>query len=242
MDVVDLREFYASRFGNVTRRMIASRLHPLVAGPPGRCVVGFGFAQPYLQQLDAETHRSFAFMFARQGVIQWPEEGPVRSALVDEFDLPLLESSVDLAVVVHGLELSDSPEELLREVWRVLSPQGRLVMVVPNRRGMWARFDSSPFGHGQPFSRPQLSRLLREAQFSVNGWTQALYFPPVDRPSLLAMAAAMEGVGRRLMPALSGVVIVDAVKQVYAISSGKRARRLVPRLQPALKPLPAPGV
>jgi SAM-dependent methyltransferase len=241
MDVVDLREFYASRFGNVTRRLIMARLKPLLGDMAGRTVMGLGFAQPYLDEGFEAARRVLAFMLARQGVIQWPEEGLVKSALVDEFELPLLESSVDVAVVVHGLEHSDAPDEQLKEVWRVLAPQGRLVLVVPNRRGMWARFDSSPFGHGQPYSRPQLTRLLRESQFSVNSWSQALYFPPLDRPFMLAMAGAFEGSGRRLMPALSGVVIVEAVKQVYAISSGKRVRRLVPRLQPALKPLPAPG-
>ena len=82
----------------------------------------------------------------------------MQSALVDEFDLPLLESTVDLALVVHGLELTDSPIEMLQEVWRVMAPQGRLVLVVPNRRGLWAAFDSSPFGYGQPFSRTQIAR------------------------------------------------------------------------------------
>lgn len=241
MDVVDLREFYASRFGNVTRRLIMARLRPLIAGTTGQTVMGLGFAQPYLEECLSDARRILAFMLARQGVIQWPADGLVRSALVDEFELPLLESSVDLAVVIHGLEHSDAPDEQLAEVWRVLAPQGRLILVVPNRRGMWARFDSSPFGHGQPYSRPQLTRLLRESQFSVNGWSQALYLPPIDRQVMLSMAGAFEGVGRRLMPALAGVVIVEAVKQVYAISSGKRARRLVPRLQPGLKPLPAPG-
>jgi SAM-dependent methyltransferase len=241
MDVVDLREFYASRFGIVTRRMIMAGLRPRLGEVTGRTVLGLGFAQPYLDEGMEQARRVLSFMLARQGVIHWPEDGLVRSALVDEFELPLLESSVDLAIVAHGLELSDSPEELLQEVWRVLAPQGRLLLVVPNRRGMWARFDSSPFGHGQPFSRPQLTRLLRETQFSLNGWSQALYFPPLDKPFLLAMARALDGAGRRLMPALSGVVIVEAVKQVYAISSGKRVRRLVPRLQPGLKPLPAPG-
>ena len=79
-------------------------------------------------------------MMARQGVIHWPQEGAVQSALVDEFDLPLLESTVDLALVVHGLELTDSPIEMLQEVWRVMAPQGRLVLVVPNRRGLVGGF------------------------------------------------------------------------------------------------------
>lgn len=240
MDVVDLREFYASRLGNTTRRIIASRLRAKFGTLGGGTVMGLGFALPYLEDGLGEARHVAAFMLARQGVIHWPEEGRVQSALVDEFDLPLVESAVDLALVVHGLEATDAPDEMLQEVWRVLSPQGRLLLVVPNRRGLWARVDTSPFGHGQPFSRPQLARLLREAQFSVLSWSQALYFPPIDRAAALSMAGAIESFGRRAMPALAGVIIVEAVKQVYAIAPGKRQRRMVPRLRPALTALPAP--
>jgi SAM-dependent methyltransferase len=168
--------------------------------------------------------------------MHWPAGGAVQSALVDECDLPLLESAMDLALVVHGLELSQSPGEMLKEVWRVLAPQGRLVLVIPNRRGLWARFDTSPFGYGQPFSRPQLSGLLRESQFSVLSWSNALYFPPTPNGLVLSAAPAMEGVGSRLMPAVSGVIIVEAIKQVYAMASGKKVRRLAPQLRPALAP------
>jgi SAM-dependent methyltransferase len=177
-------------------------------------------------------------MMARQGVFRWPEEGAVQSALVDECDLPLLESVIDVALVVHGLELTDAPREMLRELWRVLSPQGRLLLVVPNRRGVWARFDSSPFGYGQPFSRPQLSVLLRESQFSVVSWSHALYFPPSPSSAVLSAAPALESFGSRLMPGVSGVIIVEAVKQVYAVASSRRVRRLSPRTRPALAPVP----
>jgi SAM-dependent methyltransferase len=163
----------------------------------------------------------------------------VKSALVDELDLPLLESTIDLALVIHGLELTDAPDEMLKEIWRVLAPPGRMLLVVPNRRGLWASFDSSPFGYGQPFSRPQLSRLLRESQFSVVSWSQALFLPPSQRGVFLSSAGVLEAIGNRLMPGVAGVVIVEAVKQVYAISSGKRLRRLAPRLKPVLAPAPA---
>ena len=128
---------------------------------------------------------------------------------------------------------------MLKEVWRVLAPQGRLILVVPNRRGLWARFDSSPFGHGQPFSRPQLSGLLRETQFSALSWTQALVFPPSSRSIVLSSAGFIESGLGKAMSGLSGVIIVEAVKQVYAVASGKRIRRLSPRLRPALAPVPA---
>lgn len=239
MDIVDLREFYASRLGNSTRRLISGQLRPKLEGLPGAKVLGLGYALPYMEDCVPEALARLAFMMARQGVIRWPENGPASSALVDEYELPLLESAIDVALVVHGLELSESPVEMLKEVWRVLAPQGRLILVVPNRRGLWARFDTSPFGHGQPFSAPQLSGLLRESQFSVVSWSHALFFPPSNKSTVLSVAGAMEKIGSRLMPAVSGVIIVEAVKQVYAIASGKRARRQSLRLKPALTPVPA---
>jgi hypothetical protein len=104
---------------------------------------------------------------------------------------------------------------------------------------MWARFDSTPFGNGRPFSRPQLANLLKEARFSIVSWSQALFMPPVDRGPFLSAAPALERLGNRLMPRFAGVTIVEAVKQVYATSSGKRVRRLMPRLRPVLAPAPA---
>ena len=239
MDVVELREFYASPLGNATRRLISGKLRQKTESLRGACFLGLGYTTPYLDEIAGEAERNFSFMMARQGVIHWPPEGLVKSALVDEFDLPLLESTVDLALVVHGLELTDSPVEMLQEIWRIMAPQGKLILVVPNRRGLWASFDSSPFGYGQPFSRTQLGGLLRESQFSAVSWTYALRMPPISRSVILKAAPAFERMGDWLMPRLAGVIIVEAVKQVYAFSSGKRARRLVPRFRPALLPAPS---
>ncbi len=239
MDVVELGEFYASPLGNATRRLISAKLRPRLGRLSDACVLGLGFATPYLDEFPPETGRRLAFMMARQGVIHWPVEGAVRSALVDEFDLPLLESTVDLALVVHGLELTDSPIEMLQEVWRVMAPQARLILVVPNRRGLWAAFDSSPFGYGQPFSRTQLGGLLKEARFSAVSWTHALQMPPLARGFVLSSAGAIERLGDWINSRFAGVIIVEAVKQVYAFSSGKRVRRLMPRLRPVLLPAPS---
>src|SRR5436305_8310809 len=239
MDVVDLREFYGSRLGTATRRMIAHRVRAQV-NMPAQTVMGLGFATPYLDHLHDEVRRTFVFMMARHGVYPWPEDAPSSTALVDEYDLPLLESTIDFAFVIHGLELADNPAEMLREVWRVLSPQGRLLLIVPNRRGMWARFDTTPFGYGQPYSRPQLHTLLRETQFSPIGWSQALFMPPFERSLVLKSAPAWERLGLLVSPAFSGVIIVEAVKQVYAISGGRRVRKMVPKLNPALGVFPVP--
>lgn len=122
MDIVDLREFYASRLGMATRKALSNRLRPALAVTAGARVMGLGYAMPYLEDCVSEAEAQLAFMPARQGVFRWPRDGAVKAALVDECDLPLLESVVDVAVIAHALELTESPGEMLKEVWRVLAP------------------------------------------------------------------------------------------------------------------------
>ena len=83
-------------------------------------------------------------------------------------------------LLVHALEVSDDPAELLREMWRVLTPSGRMIVVLPNRRGPWARADNTPFGHGRPYSRSQMTQLLRETWFTPAAWSEALHMPPIQ--------------------------------------------------------------
>lgn len=240
MDVVDLREFYQSPLGRSARGLIGRALQSRLSPRPGQTLLGLGFAHPFFEEGLPPDVVALSFMLARQGVIQWPPAGDGRAALVDDCDLPLLESVIDHALVVHGLELSDSPGDMLHEVWRVLAPQGKVYLVVPNRRGLWASSEASPFGHGQPFSRSQLTALLKEARFSVTWWKEALVMPPFSASSVLRAAPFAETAGARILGRFAGVVIVEAVKQVYAFSSGKRARRLMPRFRPVLLPSPQP--
>ena len=85
-------------------------------------------------------------------------------ALVDETDLPLPDNSVDRVLLVHGVESSEYLRDLFREIWRVLSGDGRLIVVVPNRRGIWARVDRTPLGSGHPFSESLRRSLLAAAR------------------------------------------------------------------------------
>jgi SAM-dependent methyltransferase len=236
MDVVDFRDFYATPTGRTAARMLKRQLGTLTTPQSGQTTMGLGYALPYLPQ--QEEVLALSFMLARQGVIHWPAGKDNRSALVDELDLPLLESTVDLALVVHGLEHAETPLESLQEVWRVMAPQGRLILVVPNRRGLWAASESTPFGHGQPFSSGQIAGLLKDAKYTITQWRSALYLPPFRHETLLDAALGFDIMGERLLQRFAGVTIVEAMKQVYAFSSGKRARRLLPRFRPALLPSP----
>jgi SAM-dependent methyltransferase len=239
MDVVDLRAFYAQRLGVVARRFVGRGIRSRWKDTRAQRVLGIGYATPYLGLFREEAERCFALMPARQGVVRWPSTRPGLAALVEEDELPLTDAAVDRVLLVHALEMSADPAELLREVWRVLAPGGRLLAVVPNRRGVWARMDTTPFGHGRPYSRTQITQLLRETWFTPNGWDEALYVPPIGRGWFLRSAVAWERTGATLSAPFAGVHIVEATKQVYrAIPARREKRRLVPALKPVLAPVP----
>lgn len=231
-DVVDLREFYSRPLGAVARRLIGARIRTRWGNVSGMSVFGLGYAAPYLGPFRGEAARIGALMPAAQGVIAWPRDKARQAALVEDDQLPLPDSAADRLLIVHSLENSEHLHSMLREVWRVLAPQGRVLLVVPNRRGIWARFDTTPFGHGRPYSRGQITRLLREAMFTPLDWTQALYMPPLNLNILLRSAVAWERLGALLWPAFSGVLIVEATKQIYASTSEGKAERVRARLSP----------
>src|ERR1700734_2539025 len=239
MDVVDLRNFYAHPLGTVARRFIGRGIRRLWTGSGGLRVLGVGYATPYLGLFREDAERCLAFMPAAQGVVKWPSARPSLAALVDECELPLPDGSVDRILLVHALETSPDVAALLREVWRVLAAGGRILAVVPNRRGLWARMDTTPFGHGRPYSRPQLTHLLRETWFTPVAWGEALYVPPVGRGWFLRSAVAWERAGSTISAPFAGVHIVEATKQVYrAVPTRRERRRLVPVLPPVLAPTP----
>jgi SAM-dependent methyltransferase len=176
-------------------------------------------------------------MPATQGVVNWPREGPNAVALVADDTLPLPDASVDRVLVVHALEATANERDQLREIWRVLVPGGRVILVVPNRQGIWARSEGTPFGYGRPFGRSQLTALLREAMFSPLGWTEALAVPPFRLRPMLRTGTNWERIGRVLWPAFAGVLIVEATKQLYqGIPARERKRQLKPAFRPALIP------
>jgi SAM-dependent methyltransferase len=237
MDVVDLRNFYAQRLGVVARRFVGRGVRARWADTAGLRVLGIGYPTPYLGLFREHSERCLAFMPAAQGVVKWPSAHPALTALVDADELPLPDGSIDRLLMVHALELSHDAPALLREAWRVLAPGGRLLAVVPNRRGVWARLETTPFGHGRPYSRTQITQLLRETWFTPVGWTEALYVPPIPRGWFLRTAVAWERAGASISAPFAGVHIVEATKQVYrAIPARREKRRLVPALEPALAP------
>lgn len=226
----DLCEFYARPLGAVVRRLLTHRMRARWRRVEGQTVMGLGFPIPYLGAFRTEARRLGALMPAEQGAVVWPPGEPCATVLVDENRLPLADNSVDRLAVIHGLEFADHISLYLRELWRVLAPEGQILLVVPNRVGLWARTDVSPFGHGRPYTKSQLERLLIDAMFTPLDFSWALHVPPIERRLVLRSAIAFERMGQRFWPSSGGLLLVEAKKELMKPVGGLKVARAIGRL------------
>lgn len=224
-DVVNFCEFYSTPLGQAAGYQIQGCIHQVWPDLAGQTTLGLGHALPYLDFYLKPSECVFAFMPAQRGVTLWPDTGPSRIALIEEGNLPLPDQSVDRILIIHALEHTEQPRQLLREVWRVLRGQGRVLVIVPNRRSMWAHLDSTPFGYGQPYTMTQLTTLLRSNLLIPVSTKRALYMVPSQSRLVMACAPFLDKIGNQALQKFSGIVCVEAIKQVYAgtpLRVGKR--------------------
>ncbi|WP_424139148.1 class I SAM-dependent methyltransferase [Roseomonas chloroacetimidivorans] len=232
-----LQGFYDAPLGAVTRRILRARLRQVWPELTGREVLGLGHAGPYLRLWRRGAARLVSATpatLAGTGMLAWPPDGRCAATLADEDRLPFADLSFDNILLVHGLEAAENARRMLREAWRVLRPEGRLLAVVPNRRSVWAHLEHTPFGHGQPYSPGQLARLLERSMFEVERREAALFIPPFGFRPLLKGARLWEAAGRALAPQFGGVTLIEAKKSVLGLIPTARAparprRVLVPQ-------------
>jgi len=211
-DVRDLAAFYDTPLGQLARRAILREILNFWPDVRNYRLLGYGFALPYLAELRG-VERAIAAMPASQGVIAWPQDSNA-ALLCEEDALPFPDVFFDRILIVHGLESSESLRALLRQLWRVLAPGGRVLLVAPNRASLWAQVQRSPFGHGRPFSRMELEGLMKEALFEPGRWARALYAPPFE--TVTGSGNNWETMGKRLFGGIGGVHVVEAAKSLYA--------------------------
>lgn len=212
-EIDELQAFYASRPGQLARRLITAQLRSLWPDLAGRTVLGVGYPLPFFPAIE-DAERRIAVMPASQGAMRWPPEGPSCVALGPEDELPVADGSIDRLLVAHAFETCPDLRRFLREAWRVLADGGRLLALVPNRRGFWCWSDTTPFGQGQPYSPGQIRRALQHHLFEPAAERSALFLPPGLARLWPRLAVPFERAGLRLVPGLSGVLLVEAEKRI----------------------------
>ena len=216
--------FYGSARGGVACRLVRHKLLEIWPDLTTLEVLGLGFASPYLRAWRGQASRCIAAYPTQVGSVRWPQIAANLACAVEDHALPFPDLSFDRVLLVHGLEVAESPRVLLREVWRVLKDDGRLLVVTPNRIGLWAQMESTPFGHGQPYSSGQIGRLLVSQMFRVERRDFALYVPPTRLRLMLRSAQLLEQIGHAALPHLGGVTITEAIKDAYAVMPLKPAK------------------
>jgi SAM-dependent methyltransferase len=222
IDARDAAGFYATPLGRVACRLLRRKLLGLWPDCAGMDVLGLGYTGPYLQLWREQAQRSIAVSPQQMGIAPWPAGRASLACIAEEDALPFPDLSFDRILLIHGLEQADNARRMLREVWRLLKDDGRLVVVVPNRRGIWAYAESTPFGHGQPYSEGQLARLLSSLFFQVEKQEATLFAPPLNWGPALRAARFWERAGSALAQQFAGLTLAEATKDLHGIVPVRR--------------------
>jgi SAM-dependent methyltransferase len=215
-NVVSFKQWYSSPLGRRVRMELGATVRRFWPQCRGDIVAGLGFTLPYLRLFQQDCTGLVSLMLRDQGAIYWPAEGENRSLLVQDNALPIGDNMLNRVIVCHALEHSHHSINVLKEVWRVLAPGGRALIIVPNRRGLWSQAASTPFGSGQPYTAMQLRHRASAVGFTFVEVMTALYFPPLEWKWAVAIAPMLEFLGRLFLPGAGGVVMLEVEKQIYA--------------------------
>lgn len=227
-EAATLQKFYASPLGRHVALILRQRISALWPDMARTAILGHGYATPLMDQLPPTNKARIASMPASQGATTWSSaQNGVSTALVEDTQWPFFSGMFDRVIILHGIEESLGADKLLSEAWRVLAPEGRIVVIASNRLGLWSGSDRTPFGHGRPWSRLQLSKSLNKANFQVTAWAHALYTPPFKAGWMMKFAETFEKVGSPFMASLSGLVMVEGVKRLYIEPKGLKSEGMI---------------
>jgi SAM-dependent methyltransferase len=237
LNVTHLKQFYASALGEVVARQLRAKITSIWKDSSADITLIIGYPTP-LWYSSLPPKNLLIGMPAEHGAMCWPADKNKVFATHDS-ELPIADNSINRVILLHTLEHSANVSTMMQEIWRVLAPQGRVLAIVPNRMGLWARSSNSPFGYGRPFSLTQLKSVIEESQLTFLRSHSAIFTPPSYKRPWLKCAGALEIIGQMFLPMCGGLHIVEAEKQLYApilqpLKAGRRAR-----IKPAVIPASA---
>lgn len=213
LDISAFDEFYAGPLGTATSVAINSELRQLWPQLRDLHCLGIGYPFPFLGVLRNDTASAAAITPSRLGAREWGHGKGNCTAMASLRSLPLANAAYDRILMIHALDFTRDREVFLDEVTRILSPSGQIAMVVPNRVGAWARKDTTPFGHGEPYTRRQLRRLVEGAGYTTVRTRTLLYFPPSPGLVSRGWSGRLERFGSKLWPGLGGIILMTAKRR-----------------------------
>ena len=230
-EIKSLRQFYSKPIGQAVEAILAECVVDLWESVNGLNVLGVGYPLPMLRPF-LNANRCIALMPAAQGATKWSEPGRgVATTLADEARTPFSDGTFDRVVLLHGIEEAESTRQTIREIWRIMAPNGRIVIASANRLGLWTRAESTPFGHGRSYTLGQLKSMMSDL-FKITASSRAIFMPPLQWRLIADTANAWERIGSILWPKFGGVVLVEAVKKQYIEPTQAASKSIVREVLP----------
>lgn len=222
-------------------------------------IFGFNAVQIGLLELPALRSNRMPFVFAAEERAVWVERARAQSLLAagqvrapalkaslftSMEELPFAAQSIDLLVLPHALEFADDPHQLLREVERVLIPEGQVIITGFNPASLWGlrqvlgRSFNAPFlpQAGQFLALSRLKDWLKLLGLEVNRGRFGCYRPPFRSEKWMGRLGFLEYAGDRWWPICGAVYMVSAVKRVPAMRLVGPVRKERKTAAPALAP------
>lgn len=216
IDVKDWQRFFDSQMGRTYLHLIQPSIVAKCTHLKDQKVLGIGFALPYLDMLSqqGEDRACIAAMPSYLGACHWPDNKPNRVALVDETRLPFADNYFDMIIVAHCLEFSGHQHSLLREIWRILNNQGKIMVLSANKLSLWSSIGKTPLTQGGSFTSSQLLYLLQSNLFIPTSFQQDLYMPPFQWCARnRSVAKFLNKTVGGVLPAAGGIILAEAYKQ-----------------------------
>ncbi len=214
--IIALGPWLESPAGSYVRAWEQTRLNALTAD-----IFGFNAVQIGLSQINGLEASRMPHKWLTDTHLPQSSEVPI--AMVHDFmELPFASQSLDLVVLPHVLEFSTEPHQILREVERVLIPEGQVIVCGFNPASLWGarqmlgRMSGAHFlpQNGEFISVPRLKDWLELLNMEVNRGHFGCYAPPCATDQWLNRFAFMEKAGDRWWPYLGAVYMVQAIKRV----------------------------
>ena len=212
-----LEQFYQTPLGQWTQSRLGKKIVSFWPVRRRDAILGVGYAVPYASFLkDASGSAPFLFLKAEEaphGASQFKN----RMVVGCEGSLPFGDGQFDKILLVHGLEASADPQKLLRELWRVLMPEGEVLVVAPRPSGPWVRTPETPWTPGG-LSFAQMLEVLKKHFFVFCAQDRALFASPFWVKTGPWGACFFEKLGERGLWPLSGVRLIRVKKHVCQLA------------------------
>lgn len=217
--IIALSTWLQTPVGSYVREWEEARLENLTAD-----IFGFNAIQLGLPQIDGLRGNRMPNKWVSD--TRLPSELPAGAAtpvIVHDFaELPFASQSIDLVVLPHVLEFAEEPHQVLREVERVLIPEGQVIICGFNPASLWgarqvaARMTGAHFlpRHGEFISMPRIKDWMKLLDLGVNRGHFGCYAPPFKKEKWLTRFSFMEKAGEHWWPYLGAVYMLQAIKRV----------------------------